>query len=169
MPPGPHWTNQRERHRAQNATARAQQHSSALWSPVRDEEAAGSNPVTPTRHSRRPEARTRNGEDLSCCAGTPKGTLRERHRACSAARKRPGPSSGRRGRRVQSLSPRPFPQVADLRERHFMRRCSIPSDRHRGLEGTKRSRGHRDGQREHPAAQHDAADHAAEQGPFRAP
>jgi hypothetical protein len=28
--------------------ARAQQHGSELWSPVRDEEAAGSNPVTPT-------------------------------------------------------------------------------------------------------------------------
>jgi hypothetical protein len=32
----------------QNATARAQWHGSELWSPVRDEEAAGSNPVTPT-------------------------------------------------------------------------------------------------------------------------
>src|SRR5665647_255149 len=47
-PTGPHWTNQTHRYRAQNATARAQQHGSALWSPVRDEEAAGSNPVTPT-------------------------------------------------------------------------------------------------------------------------
>jgi hypothetical protein len=47
-PTGPHWTNQTHRYRAQNATARAQQHGSELWSPVRDEEAAGSNPVTPT-------------------------------------------------------------------------------------------------------------------------
>jgi len=47
-PTGPHETNQTHRYRAQNATARAQQHGSELWSPVRDEEAAGSNPVTPT-------------------------------------------------------------------------------------------------------------------------
>jgi len=47
-PTGPHWTNQTHRYRAQNAPARAQQHCSELWSPVRDEEAAGSNPVTPT-------------------------------------------------------------------------------------------------------------------------
>jgi hypothetical protein len=47
-PTGPHWTNQTHRYRAQNAPARAQQHGSELWSPVRDEEAAGSNPVTPT-------------------------------------------------------------------------------------------------------------------------
>ena len=40
--------NQTHRYRAQNATARAQRHGSELWSPVRDEEAAGSNPVTPT-------------------------------------------------------------------------------------------------------------------------
>jgi len=45
---GSHWTNQTHRYRAQNATARAQWHGSELWSPVRDEEAAGSNPVTPT-------------------------------------------------------------------------------------------------------------------------
>ena len=32
--------------------ARAQQHGSELWSPVRDEEAAGSNPVTPTHRHR---------------------------------------------------------------------------------------------------------------------
>jgi hypothetical protein len=47
-PTGPHQTNQTHRYRAQDATARAQWHRSALWSPVRDEEAAGSNPVTPT-------------------------------------------------------------------------------------------------------------------------
>ena len=47
-PTGPHLTNQTHRYRAQNAAARAQQHGSELWSPVRDEEAAGSNPVTPT-------------------------------------------------------------------------------------------------------------------------
>ena len=47
-PTGPHWTNQTHRYRAQNAPARTQQHGSELWSPVRDEEAAGSNPVTPT-------------------------------------------------------------------------------------------------------------------------
>jgi hypothetical protein len=47
-PTGPHWTNQTHRYRAQNAPARAQQYGSDLWSPVRDEEAAGSNPVTPT-------------------------------------------------------------------------------------------------------------------------
>ena len=47
-PTGPHWTNRTHRYRAQNAAARAQQHGSDLWSPVRDEEAAGSNPVTPT-------------------------------------------------------------------------------------------------------------------------
>ena len=47
-PTGPHWTNQTHPYRAQNATARTQQHGSELWSPVRDEEAAGSNPVTPT-------------------------------------------------------------------------------------------------------------------------
>src|SRR5665647_1547787 len=47
-PTEPHRTNQTYRCRAQDATARAQQHSSELWSPVRDEEAAGSNPVTPT-------------------------------------------------------------------------------------------------------------------------
>jgi hypothetical protein len=47
-PTEPLQTNQTHRYRAQNATARAQQHGSALWSPVRDEEAAGSNPVTPT-------------------------------------------------------------------------------------------------------------------------
>jgi hypothetical protein len=75
----------------------------------------------PDQYSRRPEARTRNGEGLSCCGGPPKGTLRERRCACSAARKRPGPRSGRRGRRVQILSPRPFPQVADLRECRFLR------------------------------------------------
>jgi len=45
---GPHRTNQTHRFRAQNAPARAQWHGSELWSPVRDEEAAGSNPVTPT-------------------------------------------------------------------------------------------------------------------------
>jgi hypothetical protein len=53
--------------------------------------------------------------------GPPKGTLRERRCACSAARQRPGPRSGRRGRRVQILSPRPFPQVAELRECRFLR------------------------------------------------
>ena len=47
-PTGPHWTNQTNRYRAQNGAARAQWHGSELWSPVRDEEAAGSNPVTPT-------------------------------------------------------------------------------------------------------------------------
>jgi len=47
-PTGPHQTNQTHRFRAQNATARTQQHCSELWSPVRDEEAACSNPVTPT-------------------------------------------------------------------------------------------------------------------------
>jgi hypothetical protein len=47
-PTGPHWTNQTHRYRAQNAPARTQQHGSELWSPVRDEEAVGSNPVTPT-------------------------------------------------------------------------------------------------------------------------
>jgi hypothetical protein len=41
-------TNQTYRCCAQDATARAQQHGSELWSPVRDEEASGSNPITPT-------------------------------------------------------------------------------------------------------------------------
>jgi len=45
---GPHRTNQTHRFRAPDAAARAQQHGSELWSPVRDEEAAGSNPVPPT-------------------------------------------------------------------------------------------------------------------------
>ena len=39
----------------------------------------------PDQYSRRSEARTRNGEGLSCCPGSPKGTLRERRRACSAS------------------------------------------------------------------------------------
>src|SRR5450631_528119 len=39
----------------------------------------------PDRYSRRPEARTRNGEGLSCCAGPSKGTLRGRRCACSAS------------------------------------------------------------------------------------
>ena len=47
-PTGPHWTNQTHRYRAPNAAARAQQHGTEPWSPVRDEEASGSNPVTPT-------------------------------------------------------------------------------------------------------------------------
>ena len=47
-PTEPRQTNQTHRSRAQNAAARAQHHRSDLWSPVRDEEAAGSNPVTPT-------------------------------------------------------------------------------------------------------------------------
>jgi len=44
-PTGPHRTNQTHRYRAQNDSRRAQQHGSELWSPIRDEEAAGSNPV----------------------------------------------------------------------------------------------------------------------------
>ena len=47
-PTEPPWTNLTHRFRAQNAAARALQHGSELSSPVRDEEAAGSNPVTPT-------------------------------------------------------------------------------------------------------------------------
>ena len=38
----------------------------------------------PDQYSRRSEARTRNGEGLSCCAGSPKGTLRERQGMCSS-------------------------------------------------------------------------------------
>ena len=41
----------------------------------------------PDRYSRRPEARTRNGEGLSCCAGPSKGTLRGRQ---GMARERQG-------------------------------------------------------------------------------
>jgi hypothetical protein len=56
---GPHQTNQTHRYRAQNATARAQQHGSELWSPVREEEAAGSNlsprPVSPQARRRLPQ------------------------------------------------------------------------------------------------------------------
>ena len=42
---GPHRANQTHRFRAQNAAPRAQQHGSGQWSPVRDEEAAVSNPA----------------------------------------------------------------------------------------------------------------------------
>ena len=102
----------------------------------------------PDQYSRRPEARTRNGEGLSCFAGPPKGTLRERRCACSAARQRPGPRSGRRGRRVQILSPRPFPQIADLRECRFLRAVfhspAIPTEASREQ---MECRGHRDRQK----------------------
>jgi hypothetical protein len=45
-PTGPHRTNQTHRSHAQNAAPRSQRHSTEQWSPVRDEKAAGSNPVT---------------------------------------------------------------------------------------------------------------------------
>jgi hypothetical protein len=44
----------------------------------------------------------------------------------------------------------------------------FPSDRHRGLVGTSGMPAPPRQEEEHPAAQHDEADHAAQQGPFRA-
>jgi hypothetical protein len=84
----------------------------------------GTNPGPPDRT--RSEARTRNGEGLSCCAGPPKGTLRERRCACSAARKRPCPRSGRRGRRVQVCHPDHSRKSLTCGNAVSCARCSIP-------------------------------------------
>jgi len=48
------------------------------------------------------------------------------------------------------------------------RSVPFPSDRHRGLVGTSGMPAPPRQAEEHPAAQHDEADHAAQQGPFRA-
>jgi hypothetical protein len=74
---------------------------------------------------------------------------------------------------VQILSPRPFPQVADLRECCSLRAAShLPalateaSREQKGTRGNKKeSRGRLRRAEEHPASQHEVADPAARQGP----
>jgi len=75
----------------------------------------------PDQHHRRSEARTRNGEDLSCCAGPPKGTLRKRRCACSASTQATWSRFGTKRPQGSDSVTRPFPQIADLRECRFLR------------------------------------------------
>ena len=79
-----------------------------------------------------------------------------------------GPPFGTKRPQVQILSPRPFSQVADLRECRFLRAVfhspAIATEASRETNGTP---GRPRRAEEHPTAQHDAADHAAQQGPFR--
>jgi hypothetical protein len=74
---------------------------------------------------------------------------------------------------VQILSPRPVPQVSDLRECHILRAVShshahatYTSREQKGTRGNPReSRGQLRQAEEHPASPHDLADPAARQGP----
>src|SRR5664280_2815566 len=90
--------------------------------------------------------------------------VRWRHRCPWFGTKRP---------QVQILSPRPFPQVADLRECCFLRAASHSpaiateaSREQKGTRGTKKeSRGRLRRAEEHPASKHEAANPTALQGP----
>jgi hypothetical protein len=74
---------------------------------------------------------------------------------------------------VQILSPRPVPQVADLRECRTLRAVSqfpaVATEASREQKGTRgnsrESRGRLRRAEEHPASQHDVADPAAQYGP----
>src|SRR5450759_3989458 len=84
-----------------------------------------------------------------------------------------GPPFGTKRPQVQILSPRPVPQVADLRECRALRAAShLPAIATEGLEEPKGTRGNPRESRgrlrraeEHPASPHDIADPAAPQGP----
>jgi len=114
--------------------------------------------------------------------GPPSRTGRTRHTAIVLTTPPPvlnstaancGPPFGTKRPQVQILSPRPVPQVADLRECRALRAAShLPaiateaSREQRGTRGNPReSRGRLRRAEEHPASPHDVADAAAQQGP----
>jgi hypothetical protein len=84
-----------------------------------------------------------------------------------------GPPFGTKRPQVQILSPRPFPQVSDLRECCSLRAAShstaVAAEASREQKGTrgnkKESRGRLRRAEEHPASQHEVANPAALQGP----
>ena len=84
-----------------------------------------------------------------------------------------GPPFGTKRPQVQILSPRPVPQVADLRECCALRAAShlpaIATEASREQKGTRgnprESRGRLRRAEEHPASPHDVADPPAQQGP----
>jgi len=91
----------------------------------------------------------------------------------NAPSRRARPWFGTKRPQVQILSPRPVPQVADLRECRALRAASyLPalateaSREQKGTRGNSReSRGQLGQAEEHPASTHDVADPAAQQGP----
>jgi len=86
-----------------------------------------------------------------------------------------GPPFGTKRPQVQILSPRPFPQVADLREccllhvvPHSPAVAAEASREQKGTRGNSReSRGQLRRAEGHPASQHEIADPAAQEGPAR--
>jgi len=94
-------------------------------------------------------------------------------RVLTARWRRPRPWFGTKRPQVQILSPRPVPQISDLRECrtlravfHFPAIATEASREQKGTRGNPReSRGRLRRAEEHPASPHDVADPAAQQGP----
>jgi hypothetical protein len=132
----------------------------------------------------------RPGEGGECRRGNKKGTnpgppdrtgrtrrtaivLRTPPRVLSSTAANCGPPFGTKRPQVQILSPRPVPQVSDLRECRILRAVSHShghaTDASREPKGTRgnprESRGQLRQAEEHPASPHDVADPAAQQGP----
>ena len=113
-----------------------------------------------------PPDRTRRTRRTALVLRTPPRVLSSRAANC-------GPPFGTKRPQVQILSPRPVPQVADLRECPALRAAShLPaiareaSKEPKGTRGNPRERrGRLRRAEEHPAAPHDVADPAAQQGP----
>ena len=118
----------------------------------------GTNPGPPDR-----TGRTRR---TAIVLRTPAGVLSNTAASC-------GPPFGTKRPQVQILSPRPFPQVADLREccslsaaSHLPAIATESSREQKGTRGNKKeSRGRLRRTEEHPASQHEVANPAALQGP----
>jgi hypothetical protein len=124
----------------------------------------------------------RRGNKKGTNPGPPDRTGRTRRTAIVLRTPRPvlnntaancGPPFGTKRPQVQVLSPRPVPQVADLRECHALRAAShlpaIATEASREQKGTRgnprESRGRLRRPEEHPSSPHDVADPAAQQGP----
>ena len=94
-------------------------------------------------------------------------------RVLNARWRQPRPWFGTKRPQVQILSPRPVPQISDLRECrtlravfHFPAIATEASREQKGTRGNPReSRGRLRRAEEHPASPHDVADPAAQQGP----
>jgi hypothetical protein len=112
-----------------------------------------------------PPDRTRRTRRTAVVLRTPPRVLNSTAANC-------GPPSGTKRPQVQILSPRPVPQVADLRECRALRAAShlpaIATEASREQKGTRgkprESRGRLRRAEEHPASPHDVADPAAQQG-----
>ena len=113
-----------------------------------------------------PPERTRRTRRTAIVLRTPPPVLNSTAANC-------GPPFGTKRPQVQILSPRPFPQVADLREccslsaaSHLPAIATESSREQKGTRGNKKeSRGRLRRADEHPASKHEVANPTALQGP----